>query len=57
MNDAPKQPKQRKPIALAALKRAAKIAKKISKQTKTPFWVMEGDQIVDKSGNLPKPTK
>ena len=38
---------KRKPIALAALKRASKQAIELAKQTKTPAWVMEGDKLVD----------
>jgi hypothetical protein len=43
-----KQAEQKyKPIALAALKRAAKQALELALQTKTPLWVMEGNKIVD----------
>ncbi|MCC6573188.1 MAG: hypothetical protein IT462_05290 [Planctomycetes bacterium] len=33
--------------ALAALKRAAKAARKLSIETGTPFWVMKDGKIVD----------
>ena len=38
---------ERMPIALAALKRAAKYALELARQTKTPCWVMEGDKLVE----------
>ncbi len=38
---------KQKPIALAALKRAAKYALELARQTKTPCWVLEGDKLVD----------
>ena len=42
----PKPPKYQ-PKALAALKRSAKQALELARQTNTPCWIMVGDKIVD----------
>ena len=47
MTRKPDAASMRKPIALAALKRAAKYALDSARQTKTPCWVLEGDKLVD----------
>ena len=46
-----------KPKALAALKRAAKAALELARQTNTPCWVMVGDKIVDATKLPPKSAK
>lgn len=47
MNRKPAAKPKRQPVALAALKRASQQALELARQTKTPAWVMEGDEIVD----------
>lgn len=48
---------QRKPLALAALKRASQQALELARQTKTPAWIMEGDKLVDVTKSARKPGK
>ena len=48
---------QRKPTALAALKRASQQALELARQTKTPAWIMEGDKLVDATKSPRKPGK
>jgi|GEM_PF-6145738 len=48
---------QRKPTALAALKRASQQALELAHQTKTPAWIMDGDKLVDATKSARKPGK
>jgi hypothetical protein len=47
MSKKPTTKSKSQPAALAALKRAAKQALELARQTKTPAWVLEGDKLVD----------
>ncbi len=47
MNRKPATKPKRQPLALAALKRASEQALELSRQTKTPAWVLEGDKLID----------
>ena len=56
MSQKPATKPKRKPIAFAALKRAAKRAVELARQTRTPAWVLEGEKLVDVT-QLRKPRK